>query len=114
MEPMIAVCGLRCDQCPAYHITLANDDARRAELAAQWSKEYGADIKPEHINCLGCTADTDVHISHWNECEYRQCADRRDVPTCAHCADFACEKLDQFFGYVPAARETLETLRREL
>jgi len=112
MKEIIAYCGLHCHECPALEITLADDDARRAELAAQWSKEYGADIKPEHINCLGCTVDTDVHIGHWYECEYRKCAQQHGAATCGHCEDFPCQSIEQFFTYVPAARQTLENITK--
>ncbi|MCD4829309.1 MAG: DUF3795 domain-containing protein [Candidatus Cloacimonetes bacterium] len=114
MEKLIAYCGLRCDQCPAYEITLADDDARRAKLAVEWSREFKADIKPEHINCLGCTADTDVHFPHWHECPLRRCAQERDLATCAHCPDYSCDNLEQFFGFVPTAKETLDTVRKEI
>ena len=114
MEPLISYCGLRCDECEAYLVTLANDDEGRARIAAEWSKNYGANLSPEHINCLGCTTNTDVRLGHWYECEYRICAQERDVATCGHCEDYACEKLQKLLDRVPAAKETLDAVRRKL
>jgi hypothetical protein len=33
------------------------------------------------------------------------------VVNCAHCADYACDKLEQFFGFVPPARTVLDEIR---
>ena len=55
MDKIIGVCGLTCTECPAYQATLKDDDKERKRVAEMWSKEYGAEIKPEDINCDGCT-----------------------------------------------------------
>jgi hypothetical protein len=33
---------------------------------------------------------------------------------CGHCGDYACEKLEAFFGFVPDARTTLDGVRTGL
>ena len=38
----------------------------------------------------------------------------RDVINCAHCAEYACEKLTAFFGQVPEAQAVLDEIRRAL
>jgi hypothetical protein len=38
----------------------------------------------------------------------------RGVVNCAHCADYACEKLEGFFGFVPDARAVLDEVRHSL
>jgi hypothetical protein len=38
----------------------------------------------------------------------------RGVDNCAHCDDYGCEKLVQFFGFVPEARTTLDGIRAQL
>jgi hypothetical protein len=37
-----------------------------------------------------------------------------NVANCAHCADYGCEKIEGFFGFVPEARATLDGIRAEL
>jgi hypothetical protein len=37
-----------------------------------------------------------------------------NVANCAGCADYACEKLEGFFGFVPEARATLDRIRSGL
>ncbi len=108
---MIACCGIDCGQCPALHATLADDDAKRAETAAQWSQEFGADIKPEQVNCTGCNAEGVKFIHCTTGCKIRPCCLERGYTTCAECDEFACATLEEFFGMVPGIRENLEKLR---
>ena len=114
MEKMISYCGLPCIDCPAFIATKNDDDDARKKVAEQWSKEYGADIKPEDINCDGCVSETGRHIGHWDECEMRICGQAKNVKNCAYCDDFACEKLSKFFEAVPDAKTTLEEIRKKL
>jgi hypothetical protein len=64
MEKMIAVCGIECHQCPAFLATRENDDLKRKEVAEMWSKDFKAEIKPEDINCEGCTSGKERLFSH--------------------------------------------------
>ena len=114
MEPIIAFCGIHCDGCEARAITLANDDQGRIELAEKWSKQFNSDIKPEHINCLGCTVDSESHFPYWHMCEISVCVRERGHANCAHCEDYPCETLDKFHQFVPDARATLDEVRQGL
>lgn len=66
-------CGIDFGLCPAFAATQANDDAKRREVAQEWSERYGADIKPEDVNCDGCVSDFGKKFSHCQECEIRKC-----------------------------------------
>jgi hypothetical protein len=112
MEKMIAYCGLNCSDCPGFISTLNDDDELRRKTAERWCKDYGADIKPEDINCDGCVSGSDRHIGHWHECEMRKCGQEKGVKNCAYCDDFPCEKLSTFFEAVPSAKTTLEEVRK--
>uniref|UniRef100_A0A7C4GID1 DUF3795 domain-containing protein n=1 Tax=candidate division WOR-3 bacterium TaxID=2052148 RepID=A0A7C4GID1_UNCW3 len=111
MAKLIARCGIRCDACPALEATRQNDDELRRKTAAEWAKTFGADIRPEHINCVGCT-EPGVHIGHWDECHVRRCSQQRKLMNCGLCPDFACAELEKFFRMVPDARAELEALRQ--
>lgn len=113
-EEMIACCGIKCHECGAYIATKNNDDAKRKEVAEQWAKMYNPDIKPEDINCEGCLSEGGVLFSHCNVCEIRKCAREKGHVNCAHCPDYACEKLTPFFEMVPDAKTTLDAFRKEL
>lgn len=111
MDKMIAFCGLTCTDCPAFIATQKDDDAERKRVAEQWSKEYGVEIKPEDVNCDGCIVTDGRHIGHCSVCEIRKCGLERSLENCAHCDDYACEKLEKFFEMVPAAKDTLDGVR---
>ena len=113
MEKKISYCGLVCSDCPAYIATQENDDQKRTETSVLWSKEFNADIPPEAINCDGCRS-TGRLFQHCTECPIRLCAIERKVETCAHCKDFACEKLAFIFNAVPDAKAMLESIKAGL
>ncbi len=113
MRSMISCCGIDCVQCPAHVATMKNDAALRAKTAAEWSKMFGAEIKPEHINCKGCRTATGVQISHCSVCEIRKCVTGKKIRNCATCADYACSKLDFIFTADPKTKERLDEIRKK-
>jgi hypothetical protein len=111
---MIAYCGIKCQECGAFIATMNNDDAKRNEVAEEWAKMYNPDIKPEDINCEGCLSEGGVLFSHCNVCGIRKCAGEKAVVNCAHCPDYACDKLIEFLKMVPDAKTTLDEIRSRL
>jgi hypothetical protein len=115
METMIAYCGLICTDCPAYIATKADDREALERVAAQWREEFNApDMTVESIICDGCLGTEGRKCGHCFECQIRACAMALNIANCAHCADYACEKLEGFFGFVPDARKTLDGVRAGL
>ena len=115
MNQMISYCGLVCTECPGYIATQADDRAALEKVAAQWREEFNApQITAESVICDGCLEATGRKCSHCFECDMRACAMTRAVVNCAHCDDYACEKLEQFFGFVPEARTRLDGIRSGL
>jgi hypothetical protein len=115
MDRIVAYCGLVCTDCPAYIATKADDRAALERVAAGWREEYDApEITVESVICDGCPGDTGRKCSHCPECEIRACGVTRGIANCAHCPDYACEKLEDFFGFVPEARTTLDEIQKAL
>ena len=112
-EKMVAYCGLVCTDCPAYIATKENDEKKIEEIAAMWSKEYKADIKAESVWCDGCIVEG-KKCAHCAVCEIRACAIQEEVKNCAHCVDYACKKLTQFFEMAPPAKDTLDEIAKNL
>ncbi len=110
---MIAKCGLICTDCGAYKATLANDNELRKHVSEEWSRLYGAEIKPEDINCRGCLATGDL-FSHCKVCEIRLCAIEREVENCAYCDDYGCEKIQKFFEFVPDSKSLLDKIHASI
>ena len=115
MSEMIAYCGLICTECPAFIATQANDRAALEQVAAQWCEEYSAPgLTAESVICDGCLGTTGRKFGHCAECKIRACAMARDVVNCAHCEDYGCDTITEFFGFVPEARTRLDGIRAVL
>ncbi len=114
MEEMISYCGLACHECGAFLATKADDDDKRREVAELWSKEYGADIKPEDINCDGCLSEGERVLSHCTVCEIRKCGRDKAITNCAYCDEYACDKLESIFKMAPEAKKRLDDIQNVL
>ena len=115
MDKIIAYCGLVCSGCPAYVATQADDLAALERVAAQWREEYNApDMTIESVLCDGCLTDNGRTCGYCKQCEVRACGVDRGVVNCAHCTDYACEKLGAFFTQAPGAQAVLDEVRRAL
>ena len=114
MDKMIAFCGIVCSECPALLATQEDDDTKRKKVAETWSKQYNATIKPEDVNCDGCRSEGKRIFGYCNVCEIRKCGTEKNVENCAHCSEYACDKLTKFFAMVPAAKTALEQIRKSL
>jgi hypothetical protein len=93
---LIAKCGLDCTACPAYVATQNNDLEAKRKVAAEWSTPQFP-LKAEEIYCDGCGTGGRV-LSFCSMCDVLQCASARKVTNCAHCADYACDKLQKTWG----------------
>jgi hypothetical protein len=115
MDRIVACCGLVCSSCPAYVATQADDAAALERVAEQWREEYNApDITVDSVICDGCMVESERHCGHWYECDIRACGVARGLANCAHCADYACDRLESFFGFVPDARTVLDEIQSSL
>ena len=112
MKDMISHCGLKCNECAAFIATKDDNDKKRREVAAKWAKQYKADIKPEDINCDGCLSSGQRVFSHCHVCEIRKCGIEKNVPNCANCHEYVCEKLEDFLKMVPGNKDLLDEIRK--
>jgi hypothetical protein len=97
MNPIIARCGNRCDTCPAYAGNIKNEDDQK-RVSKKFEQYFGFPIPPESVMCSGCLDATGPQVNA--DCAIRTCAVERTLDTCAHCDDFACEKLQPAFGFI--------------
>ena len=113
MAEIIAYCGLDCSKCSAFIATQKSDIEEKKKIAERWTKDLHVDFEPEDITCDGCKSE---RISGWCSkiCKVRPCAENRKVETCAHCDDYACEKLKKFISTEPEATKKLEEIRKTL
>lgn len=104
-----AFCGIECTECPAYIAKEKDDDKLREETAQKWGNPEFP-LSPSDINCDGCKSQDGVHFKFCSACKIRACASQREVKTCAHCANFSCEILEEFMKQAP--EELWKNLKR--
>jgi len=116
MNTMIAFCGLNCAACEAYLATQANDLAAQQRVLAKWRQEFNApNMTIADVTCDGCVTLNGRAGGYCSQCPIRACGVERKVTNCAYCADYStCEKLAGFFTQAPAAKTTLDEIRRTL
>jgi len=115
MEKIIGYCGIVCSDCEAYQATQANDRAALEAVAAKWREEFNApEMTADSILCDGCLSTNGRTAGYCSVCELRACGQQKAVINCAHCSDYACEKLSSFLAQVPAAQAVLEGIRQAL
>ncbi len=96
-KPIVSKCGYRCDLCPAQESKLKSE-ADKKIMCDAWNKYLGGNIEPEAIStCGGCQAEGNQGDE---SCSVRPCAIGRGVETCAHCEEFACEKVKSKMNFV--------------
>jgi hypothetical protein len=53
-------------------------------------------------------------IGYCSQCKVRQCAIERDVKNCAHCPDYGCGIIGEFFEIAPVAKTSLDAIHASL
>ena len=106
MKELIGYCGLGCGLCDARAATIENDDELRAKTAKLWCEMNNTDeIRPEHINCMGCRVEGVKTYYCTCLCEVRKCCSAKGFSTCAECPDKAgCKELAPFMENEVAKR----------
>ena len=90
-DELVGVCGLYCGACPHYRASFP-EGKHILEQAAKDERTL------EGFTCLGCRADTLYVHPGCSQCEFRACAEERDVLHCGLCPDYPCGKLEDFQG----------------
>ena len=112
---LIAMCGLDCAKCEAYLATQKDDLAEKERVAKSWSQIYGAEFTPESITCDGCPPDGKRLSSYAQElCKIRKCAKSKGLQNCAHCPQYPCQDLLDFFNMATEAKTNLEKIRKSI
>jgi hypothetical protein len=119
MDLMIGYCGLTCQACPIYWATKEENKEKREKMRAEISRlcneHYGTDFKAEDItDCDGCKAESNRLFLGCTKCEIRICARQKELENCAHCSDYACEKLKEFFQKESYAKVWLDVIKSTL
>ena len=109
---MIAYCGLDCSKCEGYLATQSNDAKQFAEVAKNWSKQFHADVKPEHVICDGCKAEKRKSFYCANICKITRCCLDKNYNFCIECSSFPCSDEEFVLSNAPEAKANLEKLKK--
>ena len=71
MNQIKGFCNRICNECEIFKVTQADDDQKRAAMAAAVSKMFDQDFKPEYINCNGCTVPGERLYKFCKKCSIR-------------------------------------------
>lgn len=91
MDPIISLCGMRCDLCLAYRPNVEANPENQRLLSDGWHKYFGFRLAAENILCDGCFINGDTTLD--SECPVRPCVIEHNVKNCAECDAYICEKL---------------------
>ena len=108
LDRIIPICGPRCDKCPSYIATQANDREALARIAKEWTEGLKRPFTADDILCDGCRMGGRLS-AFCATCDIRLCAAGKSNETCAHCDTYPCDKI-----VAPQARQALDEIRAEL
>jgi hypothetical protein len=91
MEPIITLCGMRCDLCLAYQPNLDAHPENAQRISDGWETYFGFRIPPEAVHCDGCFTTGAPTLD--SSCDVRPCVIERGLANCAGCEAYICEKL---------------------
>ncbi len=83
-------------------------------MAEKWSQQYNSEINAEQINCDGCMNDNGRIFTFCTVCDIRQCCIAKGAQTCAHCNEYECERLLNFFKLIPESKTWLDEIKKSL
>lgn len=93
MNPILTLCGYRCDLCLAFKPNVEKNPSNQQILSDGWFKYFGFRVEPASIICDGCMADHPRLIDQ--SCSVRSCALEKGVTNCSQCEQYICDKLNQ-------------------
>ena len=101
---MLTYCGLDCETCPIYRATRVEDPQlqkrMREDIALQIDRLYGFKCRAEDItDCDGCVTPNGRLFAGCQMCGIRPCAREKGIENCAHCSQYVCTKLQEFFDH---------------
>lgn len=124
MDDLIGCCGLICSRCQVYEATQNQDEELRAAVyqrqidwghGDRFRELYDQEYLVEDVSCDGCPTQSPYAFWYIENCLMRTCALGKGHPNCAHCSEYPCDILQEFFDKPHVnARETLDEIRSKL
>lgn len=87
---LVGICGLYCGSCPNYLAPRVKDTEELNNIAS--AKE----MQPDEVRCDGCLSDFVMPDCVTCRHGFRACAEEHGVTWCFQCAEYPCQRLDNF------------------
>ncbi len=87
---LVGICGIYCGTCPSYLAQQQNDIAELEQRARE------RNFTIEEVRCNGCHSDKVMPTCVECKSGFRKCASEHGVTWCFECADFPCQRLEDF------------------
>lgn len=110
MNKIIAVCGNRCDLCPAYKENIKGIEDQK-KISEGWIKYHGFKLEPEKIICGGCFLGECKTLRE--SCPIKECAEKKGLENCGHCSKLFCRLLKNDICAVETSLETHKNISEE-
>ena len=116
----LAPCGIDCNECASYKVTM-EQDLNAAEFLVEWYKNMGWIGKDESAEavlkknplCKGCwnTAKEDCFFKcPCGSRDFRVCVTEKQINHCGECSDFPCEHYREFATGNKSHKKAMEHL----
>lgn len=92
---LVGYCGLCCSECDVFVAYVSGDRDMQEDVASSIARQFGAELDPDDIVCLGCRGPEEAHFGA--ACRIMRCAKERGHKLCSDCDEFdTCEELARF------------------
>ncbi len=108
-----AYCGFDCAACPIYIATMSGDKAAIAALIAKYSTENHR-LTEDEISCHGCKSEIPSGHKFCAECEFRHCANARNIASCGECSNYPCQSIEHRFPVGCESRKILDGIHTKV
>ncbi len=113
INSMIAYCGIDCSRCKSFIATQSGNNEKLVQAAAELSKVYCAEVKPEYVICDGCRQGKRHSYYCSNMCKMKKCCIENKFNSCIECHDYPCKELQFELNNNPDAKDNLEKMKAD-
>ncbi len=99
-----AVCGLLCLSCGLYQATREKNSEQLKLIAGRLQ------LPVDQVQSNGCRST--VLSGHCQNCQIRECSEKKGIEFCSACPDYPCAHLKEFQAKMPHRAELFQSLER--
>ena len=94
MNKLACYCGHDCARCLTYLATVNDDEDLRKQSQKFYKTEFGIDIPPKDIHCLGGRSEDIFYLC--KECPFIKCCKEHSIEMCCDCPKYLCNDIKEY------------------